>query len=45
MPAIDLRPNLRGVAIHVRYITQANERYAMRSRLYPAIIELMRSKS
>jgi len=43
-PAIDLRPTVMGVAIHVRYITQVHERYKMRSHLYQAIIELMMQK-
>jgi len=43
-PAIDLRPTVMGVAIHVRYITQVHERYTTRSRLYQMIIELMMQK-
>jgi small-conductance mechanosensitive channel len=43
-PAIDLRPTTAGVEVHVRYITQAHERYATRSRLYQALVELLRRK-
>jgi hypothetical protein len=27
--------------VHVRYITRANERYAMRTSLYQAVVELL----
>jgi small-conductance mechanosensitive channel len=43
-PAIDLRPTKAGVEIHIRYITQAHERYTMRAQLYKAIIGLLRNK-
>lgn len=42
--AIDLRPTAAGVQVHVRYITQAPERYATRTRLYQALMELLRRK-
>ena len=41
-PAINLRPTTAGVEVHVRYITQAHERYATRTRLYQALVEIMR---
>jgi len=41
-PAINLRPTTAGVELHVRYITQAHERYATRTRLYQALVEIMR---
>lgn len=44
-PAINLRPTTSGVEIHVRYITRAHERYAMRTRLYQAVVKLLRRKS
>jgi small-conductance mechanosensitive channel len=40
-PAINLRPTGAGVEVHVRYITGANERYAVRTRLYQAVVELL----
>ncbi|MCU1306342.1 MAG: LigA [Acidobacteriaceae bacterium] len=43
-PAINLRPTTSGVEVHLRYITRAHERYAMRTRLYQALVELMRRK-
>jgi hypothetical protein len=43
-PAINLRPTTSGVELHVRYITRAHERYAMRTRLYQAIVELLHKK-
>jgi small-conductance mechanosensitive channel len=43
-PAINLRPTGGGVEVHVRYITNANERYAMRTHLYQALVELLHKK-
>lgn len=43
-PAVDLRPTTAGVEVHVRYITRANERYAVRTRLNHALVELLRHK-
>jgi small-conductance mechanosensitive channel len=43
-PAINLRPTTSGVEVHVRYITRAHERYAMRTRLYQALVALLRLK-
>jgi small-conductance mechanosensitive channel len=40
-PAIDVRPTVAGLTVVVRYITQANERYEVRSRLYRGIVERM----
>ncbi len=40
-PAISLRPTASGIEVHVRYITRAGERYAMRTRLYQALVELL----
>ncbi len=40
-PAINLRPTTSGVEVYVRYITRASERYAMRTRLYQALVELL----
>jgi hypothetical protein len=43
-PAVNLRPTGVGVEVHVRYITRANERYATRTRLYQAVVELLHHK-
>jgi small-conductance mechanosensitive channel len=43
-PAINLRPTGSGIQVHVRYITRAHERYAMRTRLYQAVVELLHQK-
>ena len=40
-PAINLRPTTSGVEVHVRYITRASERYATRTRLYQALVEIL----
>ena len=41
VPAIHLRPTAAGIEMQVRYITSANERYAMRSGMYEKIVGLM----
>ncbi len=43
-PAVDVRPSGDGVQVIVRYITRANERYEVRSRLYQAIVKLLNRK-
>ena len=43
-PAVNLRPTGAGVEVHVRYITRANERYATRTRLYQAVVELLHKR-
>jgi small-conductance mechanosensitive channel len=43
-PAINLRPTSAGVEVHVRYITRANERYAIRTKLYQDIVDLLHQK-
>ena len=40
-PAVNLRPTGAGTEVHVRYITRASERYATRTRLYQAVVELL----
>jgi len=40
-PAINIRPVLGGIEIVVRYITRANERYAVRAKLYEAAVSLL----
>jgi len=41
VPAINMRPAPMGIEVQVRYVTRANERYQMRTRLYQALVELM----
>jgi small-conductance mechanosensitive channel len=40
-PSINLKPVLGGVEISVRYITQANQRFQMRTKLNQAAVELL----
>src|SRR6266536_4913490 len=40
-PSINLRPVLGGVEISVRYITQANQRFQLRTKLNQAAVELL----
>src|SRR6266404_5412252 len=44
-PAIHLRPTGAGVAMQIRYITSANERYVTRSKLYEKIVGLLRGEA
>jgi small-conductance mechanosensitive channel len=44
-PAIHLRPTGGGVELQVRYITSAQERYVMRSRMYEKIVGLMHGET
>lgn len=43
-PAINLRPTGAGVELHIRYITRAHERFATRTKLYTALVEMLRKK-
>ena len=43
VPAIIVRPTTLGVSVIVRYITRANERHELRSRLFHQIVNLLRS--
>ena len=43
-PSISVRPAGTGVEVVVRYITRAQERYEVRTRLYQAIVELFQGK-
>jgi small-conductance mechanosensitive channel len=40
-PAVDLRPGLNGLEVHVRYITRGPQRYEMKSRLFREIVGLL----
>jgi len=41
VPAINMRPAPSGIEVQVRYVTRANERYQLRTRLYQALVELL----
>ncbi len=41
-PAVNLRPAVNGLEVVVRYITHAPERSAVRSKLFQAIVDLLR---
>ena len=45
VPAIHLRPTGAGGEMQVRYVTSAQERYAMRSRMYEKIVGLMHGEA
>jgi small-conductance mechanosensitive channel len=45
VPAINLRPTFQGINVVVRYITGANERYEVRTRLYERIVELLHRRN
>jgi len=40
-PSLVVRPTELGVSILVRYLTRANERHAVRARLYRAVVEFL----
>jgi len=44
-PAISVKPVLGGIEVSVRYITRANERYQLRSKMYQMMVELLGGKS
>ncbi len=44
-PSVSLRPTGSGIEVHVRYITRAGERHAMKTRLYQALVELLHRRS
>jgi small-conductance mechanosensitive channel len=41
VPAINMRPAVGGIEVQVRYVTRANERYQLRTRLYQTLVELL----
>ena len=43
-PAVNLRPTGSGIEVHVRYICRAHDRYALRTRLNQALVQLLRHK-
>jgi small-conductance mechanosensitive channel len=44
-PAISVKPVVGGIEVAVRYITRANERYELRSKLYQAIVKMLGGKA
>jgi len=44
-PSIDVRPTNTGVTLSVRYITRAQERYDLRTRLYRSVLELLHTRN
>src|SRR4029077_3748245 len=44
-PSMTVRPSGDGVNVVVRYITRANDRQDVRSRLYRAVVELLRKRN
>lgn len=43
-PAISVKPVVGGIELGVRYVTRANERYLLRTKLYQAAIEVLGGK-
>ena len=43
-PGVNVKPVVGGVEIAVRYITRANERYAVRAKLYQQAVDLLGAK-
>jgi small-conductance mechanosensitive channel len=43
-PGVNVKPIVGGIEIAIRYITRANERSALRAKLYQAAVELMGRK-
>jgi small-conductance mechanosensitive channel len=41
-PAVDLRPGMTGLNVHVRYITRGPQRYEVKSRLFREIVGVLR---
>ena len=41
VPAINMRPAAGGIEVQVRYVTRANERYQLRTRLYQTLVEVL----
>lgn len=44
-PSMNLRPTDSGATVEIRYITRANERHDLRSRLYRAVLDLLHRKN
>jgi len=44
-PGVNVKPVVGGVEISIRYITRANERFMLRSKLYQAAVDLLGEKT
>ena len=44
-PAINVKPVVGGIEVAVRYVTRANDRYAIRNSLNQAAVELLGGKT
>ena len=44
-PAISVKPVVGGIEVAVRYVTRANDRYALRNKLNQAAVELLGGKA
>lgn len=44
-PSMSVRPTVGGVNVYARYITRANERQEVRTRLYRAVVELLHARN
>jgi small-conductance mechanosensitive channel len=44
-PAMTVRPTINGVTVVVRYLTRANERQDLRTRLYRAVVDLLHRRN
>ena len=44
-PAVDLRPGITGLDVHVRYITRGPQRYEVKSRLFREIVGLLHGRA
>jgi len=44
VPAINMRPAAAGIEVQVRYVTRANERYQLRTKLYQTLVEVLGSR-
>jgi small-conductance mechanosensitive channel len=42
-PSMSVRPTGSGVDVRIRYLTRANERHAVRAKLYRAVLDMMHS--
>jgi small-conductance mechanosensitive channel len=40
-PSVNMRPTMTGTNVIVRYITQANERFSTRNRIYAAVVQYL----
>ena len=43
-PALSVRPTGGGIVVVLRYITRAKERFEVRTRIYKAVVDLLREK-